>query len=234
MSVTQHWNDLDSPTRELQTVTVRVVKASGAVALRVNHHSELYGSEAILNGERVDHTGKEFVSGTSFFMDYDDYYCCNYSASAYNLADGVFCITPCTQDFSATYSVYFPYLMLGAEVLTCEEIQLDTQNGMTLKGVSGDFELYVSPVRGGSLSFGYRDDYFFKGHLEEAADLTLTWNNEEESFAVKSAAEISGFKVGVSVLNDPDPAIADTAKSEYHITFELVDPAFDLRKAIIE
>lgn len=208
-----------------------MTRVSGEISLRIANHPKFAESEVFLNGQSVRCEGAEINVNAGLFLEFNEFYLCEYSIREYSLIGCGFCITPCKQDTAGTYILTVNSLSSGADVTDCQEIRV-MPDGILLTQVTGDFMFRVTPVRGGSIPFAYGESLGIKGHADRASNILLSW--DDSALIVRSDQDILNLRASDYADSGEDGYTrAEAVKSEYRIVFEKASE-YGAYKPIIE
>lgn len=226
VDLNDEWYDLDLPETS-QSVSLKVYKLTDKFEMRIANHSEYADSKATINGKVITYDGNEMDIFASWYSEYNNQYECQYEIRGNNLYATPICITPPAQETEGQYHYSTDLVNLGARLTSADEIQFDGNNGITLRGISGDFVFTVVPVRGGPIEFAYTEFLGIKGTVNEPADITLTW--DEEGLIVRSSEDLQGLGATTDRTFYTDHmTVSDEVKNEYKVTFTKEDYSYSI------
>lgn len=193
----------------IQSAEVIIGNVADQVKLRIEDE------ELLVNGKQISYGGNVLEVESKSFYEGGTRYDNTVMLKGNALYEKNLYITPCKQSWDASFSYNTELINMRAWVSDAEEICFDTDMGITLKGVCGDFGLVVTPVRGGTMTFAYGKKLGAFGEVDQPTDITLTW--EGQSLIISSGEEIHDLDV-----YEYDDEASPTAK-KYKITYMLVN-----------
>lgn len=109
----------------------------------------------------------------------------------------------------------FPSVMSG------KEIQFDQNNGILIKGVTGEWKAAIYIVRGCPIEIGYSDTLYLTGTAEEAADVLILFT--PDGVTIESDQDITGFMAQIGNSESEQRYLpAESVKKEYAVRIEAV------------
>lgn len=191
----------------IQSVEVIVRDVADQVKLRVGDEELLvFGKQITYGGNVLDVESKNFFEGGTRYSN-------TVILEGNALYEKPLYITPCKQNWTASFYYQTELINMRTWVSDAEEICFDSDTGITLKGFCGDFGFTVTPVRGGTMTFAYGQDLTMYGMVDEPTDITLKW--EGQSLSVSSGEEIHHFNVPGYKYEAPPAA------KQYKVTYTL-------------
>lgn len=207
---TAHTTEISTVTEApevIQSMEVIVRDVADQVKLRVGDEELLvFGKQITYGGNMLDIESKNFFEGGTRYSN-------TVILEGNALYEKPLYITPCKQRWTASFYYQTELINMRAWVSDAEEICFDSDTGITLKGICGDFGFTVTPVRGGTMTFAYGQELTMYGMVDEPTDITLTW--EGRSLSVNSGEEIHHFNVPGYKYEAPPAA------KQYKVTYTL-------------
>lgn len=216
------WVDLEDPSNELQTITFGFYDVSDKIELRVNNHSKYIGAVTTINGKNIATEGGSMNIRSDYYRESGSYYGGRYDLSGTDINNAEFQITPCKQDTLGIYSVTIGDFVMQIELMDCKSILFDRKNGITLKGVTGEWDLQVYPTRGDAIEVAYGECIKVNAISEETSDISFSWL--KNGIKIEASEEISSLKAQSYPVefgfDDEDFVFANENKNSYKIFLE--------------